>query len=612
MVLFNYSTKEITAKIVYYGPGLCGKTTNLQFIYDDLPETINKGKMLSLATKTDRTLFFDFLPIDLGMIRGMRTRLQLYTVPGQVFYNTTRKLVLKGADGVVFVADSQNCMLEANIESLKNLEENLAEHDMVLEKMPLILQFNKRDLPDVAAVEELNAALNINNVPIYEAVATTGVGVHETLKAITRLVLNSLKERYTDQRHHRPVAVSPAQAAANLNEGTGGRSAASMGTTAVQRPGRPDRATQTAYPEPSPARTVQLRAPVPPADAPAEAIDEARSARASESMRIEPFDLPEIPSPDFAVPGGPREAPADLFPQAGGDPFSAPGAAGEAPADMAAIAEDDLLAAPGSPREAPAGLFPRGGDPFSAPGAAGEAPPDMAVIAEDDIFAMPDITQDRLGSPGRSLPETEPAEPESLRDKWLFSDFVDLDSPRYPSGESADALLEAGVEAGAPHPDTMDSLPVLELIEEPLLSVVPDDEDPSWGPKDRVAKTGDEDRTTGEAVIRKPRPDMTSPGQAFEEENEDVPAPPQRDDPSEEPCGSSPVSPEVAMGASPQSPLGLSVSPIPADQIVLPVELSVGGRALRLELKISLAPAKDDETAERVGRIRSNGDDPRM
>jgi len=204
MVLFNYSTKEITAKIVFYGPGLCGKTTNLQFIYDNLPGTINKGKMLSLATKTDRTLFFDFLPIDLGTIRGMRTRLQLYTVPGQVFYNTTRKLVLKGADGVVFVADSQKRMADANLESFKNLEENLAEHDMKLADMPMIIQFNKRDLPEVASIDELNASLNKHNAPIYEAVATTGIGVHETLKAITRLVLNSLKEKYSDKREQRP------------------------------------------------------------------------------------------------------------------------------------------------------------------------------------------------------------------------------------------------------------------------------------------------------------------------------------------------------------------------------------------------------------------------
>ncbi len=216
MVLFNYSTKEITAKIVYYGPGLCGKTTNLQFIYDDLPQTINKGKMLSLATKTDRTLFFDFLPIDLGTFRGMRTRLQLYTVPGQVFYNTTRKLVLKGADGIVFVADSQKTMLDANIESFRNLELNLTEHGMTMGEIPLVIQFNKRDLPEVLGIDELNAALNKQNAPIYEAVATTGIGVHETLKACTRLVLNSLKSRYAegDKRDEKSRAAEAATLAA--------------------------------------------------------------------------------------------------------------------------------------------------------------------------------------------------------------------------------------------------------------------------------------------------------------------------------------------------------------------------------------------------------------
>ena len=239
MVLFNYSTKEITAKIVYYGPGLCGKTTNLQFVYENLPQTINKGKMLSLATKTDRTLFFDFLPIDLGTIRGMRTRLQLYTVPGQVFYNTTRKLVLKGADGVVFVADSQRRMIEANVESFKNLEENLAEHDMKLAEMPIIVQFNKRDLPDVAGIEELNAAINRFNAPIYEAVATTGIGVHETLKAITRLVLNALKERYVEKSSHRPsagAAAVAAQAAQNMAQAANVTKQTAAAAPATPRP----------------------------------------------------------------------------------------------------------------------------------------------------------------------------------------------------------------------------------------------------------------------------------------------------------------------------------------------------------------------------------------
>ena len=195
MVLFNYATKEITAKIVYYGPGLCGKTTNLQFIYDSLPSN-NKSKMLSLATKTDRTLFFDFLPLDLGKIRGMRTKLQLYTVPGQVYYNSTRQLVLKGADGIVFVADSQDFALDANLESLQNLEDNLKRQGIRLREMPMVIQCNKRDLPNAMPVAEMNAEINKLGAPTYESVATTGLGVEETLKGITQLVLAHLVKKY--------------------------------------------------------------------------------------------------------------------------------------------------------------------------------------------------------------------------------------------------------------------------------------------------------------------------------------------------------------------------------------------------------------------------------
>jgi hypothetical protein len=195
MVLFNYATKEITAKIVYYGPGLCGKTTNLQFVYDSLPSN-NKSKMLSLATKTDRTLFFDFLPLDLGKIRGMRTKLQLYTVPGQVYYNSTRQLVLKGADGVVFVADSQDFALDANLESLQNLEDNLKRQGVRLREMPLVIQYNKRDLPNALPTGEIDVELNKQKVPTFESVATTGLGVEETLKGITQLVLAHLVKKY--------------------------------------------------------------------------------------------------------------------------------------------------------------------------------------------------------------------------------------------------------------------------------------------------------------------------------------------------------------------------------------------------------------------------------
>src|ERR1043165_4384321 len=195
MVLFNYATREITAKIVYYGPGLCGKTTNLQFIYDSLPSN-NKSKMLSLATKTDRTLFFDFLPLDLGKIRGMRTKLQLYTVPGQVYYNSTRQLVLKGSDGIVFVADSQDHALDANLESLQNLEDNLKRQGVRIREIPIVLQYNKRDLPNAMPAAEMDKEINKSAAPHFESVATTGIGVEETLKGITQLVLAHLIKKY--------------------------------------------------------------------------------------------------------------------------------------------------------------------------------------------------------------------------------------------------------------------------------------------------------------------------------------------------------------------------------------------------------------------------------
>jgi signal recognition particle receptor subunit beta len=191
----NYSAREINCKIVYYGPGLCGKTTNLQYIYKKTnPE--QKGKLISLATETERTLFFDFLPLALGDIKGFRVRFHLYTVPGQVFYAASRKLILKGVDGVVFVADSQVERLEANIESMEDLRINLSEQGYDLEKLPFVIQYNKRDLPNVVPVEELNKLLNPNGVPYFEAVATQGVGVFETLKGIAKLVLLELKKNY--------------------------------------------------------------------------------------------------------------------------------------------------------------------------------------------------------------------------------------------------------------------------------------------------------------------------------------------------------------------------------------------------------------------------------
>jgi signal recognition particle receptor subunit beta len=194
MAFINYSAREINCKLVYYGPGLCGKTTNLKYIYEKTAADA-KGKMISLATETERTLFFDFLPLSLGEIRGFKTRFHLYTVPGQVFYDASRKLILKGVDGVVFVADSQEERFEANIESLENLRANLREQGYDFDKLPVVLQYNKRDLPNAVALEELKTALNpTGKIADFEAAAQSGKGVFETLKALARLVLQELKK----------------------------------------------------------------------------------------------------------------------------------------------------------------------------------------------------------------------------------------------------------------------------------------------------------------------------------------------------------------------------------------------------------------------------------
>ncbi len=194
MTFINYAAKEINCKIVYYGPGLGGKTTNLQHIFNKTAPD-RRGKMISLATEADRTLFFDFLPLDLGTIRGFTTRFHLYTVPGQVFYDASRKLILKGVDGVVFVADSQVDRMEANIESIRNLEENLEEHGFDLKTIPYALQFNKRDLPNVMPVDEMYRMLNYKREPTFVGIATQGVGVFDTLKNVAKQILVELRKK---------------------------------------------------------------------------------------------------------------------------------------------------------------------------------------------------------------------------------------------------------------------------------------------------------------------------------------------------------------------------------------------------------------------------------
>jgi mutual gliding-motility protein MglA len=193
MTFINYASREINCKIVYYGPGLCGKTTNLQHIFESTAPQ-SRGKLISLATETDRTLFFDFMPLELGTVRGFKTRFHLYTVPGQVFYDASRKLILKGVDGVVFVADSQEERMDANVESLYNLEENLQTQGYDLLKLPYVLQLNKRDLPNIIPADELAAELRRKEEPVVEAVAASGAGVFDTLKAVAKQVLTELRK----------------------------------------------------------------------------------------------------------------------------------------------------------------------------------------------------------------------------------------------------------------------------------------------------------------------------------------------------------------------------------------------------------------------------------
>ena len=253
MVLFNYSTKELTAKVVYYGPGLCGKTTNLQWIHEKLPIR-NKGKMLSLATEADRTLFFDFLPIELGSIRGMKTRIQLYTVPGQVFYNATRRMVLKGADCVVFVADSQEAMIDADLDSLANLKENLEVNEINPDEIPMVLQYNKRDLPNALPIEILNERLNPRGVPFFEAVAKQGIGVEETLKGATTLVFKSLAGKYGGGERPDQDRLPSRDPRSGRGSGPGDGSGPSGGRRPLARPARRGSRTRAGRPRPRPRR----------------------------------------------------------------------------------------------------------------------------------------------------------------------------------------------------------------------------------------------------------------------------------------------------------------------------------------------------------------------
>jgi mutual gliding-motility protein MglA len=321
MALFNHATKEVTAKLVYYGPGLCGKTTNLQWIHDQVPIR-NKGKLVSLATEADRTLFFDFLPVELGTIRGMKTRVQIYTVPGQVFYESTRKMVLKGADAVVFVADSQQAMLDANKESLESLRRNLAENG-IDPGIPMVIQYNKRDLPTALPLDVLNEKLNPGKLPHFEAVALKGTGVEDTLKGISRLLFASLATFYAGADAPQPTVRLKSSDVAP------GVAAGSPPAVKVQAPA--PAASRPAPSEPRPkAPATPAPAPVPAAARPAPSEPRPKAAAAPPPAPEPPIALPPpasapraaapAPAPPTPAPSAPKPAPVvdpDMTPPSG-------------------------------------------------------------------------------------------------------------------------------------------------------------------------------------------------------------------------------------------------------------------------------------------------------
>ena len=476
MVLFNYSTKELTAKVVYYGPGLCGKTTNLQFIHEKLPIK-NKGKMLSLATEADRTLFFDFLPIDLGTIRGMKTRVQLYTVPGQVFYNATRRMVLKGADCVVFVADSQAAMIEANVESFENLRENLEANEIDPDQIPTVFQYNKRDLPNALPVEILNERLNPKGFPFYEAIAMKGIGVEETLKGVTTLVFKSLASKYGGAQPGAAMAARAAAPAAPVP-------AAAPAPRPVEPPPAPpavEAPPLAAAPPPAPegdalldsidlpapaTDDLQLGEPLPasPGAEPMETLPaqeltlEPEPAPATEELMLEPepeqagdeFDLtpaepapPAAPEPEqvgdeFDLTPADPAPPEAAEPEQAGDEFDLTPAEPEAadPEPEQAGDEFDLTPAEPAPPEAPEPL------PAEEPAPVPEPAPEPAAVAEP--AAAPEDEMDLEELPV-APPAPSPA-PEALPELTLEPEAA----VPAPSAPPAPAPSEASPETPVP------------------------------------------------------------------------------------------------------------------------------------------------------------------
>lgn len=365
MVQINFAQKSVTVKIVYYGPGMSGKTTNLEIVHQRAPEP-NKGDLTSISTDGDRTLFFDFMPLDLGTVAGMRTQFQIYTVPGQVYYNSTRKLVLQGVDGVIFIADSSASMLQENLESLANLQENLREYGKDIDEIPMVIQYNKRDLPDAMSVEKLEQHLNQRGAPSFEAIASSGQGVFPTLKALAARVLDSIHEQTGASTGARPAA-APSQARAM--------------TPPASTPAQPAASETPASPAPMPAPPASMPAPVamqsPPAPIPSPVSMPSPPAPMPSpvAMPSPPTSIPApaaTPIPEPAAPGyvaasspqpepsAPAAQPAAAAPTAGPAPIPlgglhvAPAAGAPAPLPPATTTPADASqSAPSAPAVAP-------------------------------------------------------------------------------------------------------------------------------------------------------------------------------------------------------------------------------------------------------------------
>jgi signal recognition particle receptor subunit beta len=392
MVFFNYATMQMAAKIVYYGPGLCGKTTNLHHIYAKTSPQ-SRGEMVSLETETDRTLFFDLLPIDVGVIGGFKTRLQLYTVPGQVFYNTTRKLVLKGVDGIVFVADSQRAMLDANVESLKNLRENLAEIGTNLDEIPLVLQLNKRDLPNIAPVEMMLDAMDPERKAEHvESVASAGTGVFETLKQISKLTLRTLRRRMTGEE--------PSRAA---GKGTGHfRVQDNSRTMAGGTPTPPVTPSAAAIPAPTPAHAPTPAAPVAMAHAAAAPLrtEPMRAFTGVEEPIEQPVETPALVEESAPLPPEPQfDAEATIAASSFDRRVIADAPVAEvapAPAEPPAEFGDETVFAAQAPADAAERFFP-----VAEVAEPATAPEDTSVVLE------PEIAFSEAEKPQRSNPEVK-------------------------------------------------------------------------------------------------------------------------------------------------------------------------------------------------------------